>query len=160
MEAKIKLWETRKDDNKSYDKSIRKMNNKNNSRNKRESSKKIKLKIDINRINMFPPIKNQKKRKNKQNLYMNNNILMIPSNLKTKSFDSKGNAFQFSKSQIDEEYFKILKYTNNELNSLTYKEALIYDKRSFFEYYLSLIRTNHLIVSSFYTNNDFNLIFI
>ena len=151
MEAKIKLWETRKDDNKSYDKSIRKMNNKNNSRNKRESSKKIKLKIDINRINMFPPIKNQKKRKNKQNLYMNNNILMIPSNSKTKSFGSKGNAFQFSKSQIDEEYFKILKYTNNEINSLTYKEALIYDKRSIFEFYKALLKAEHLFLFSFYS---------
>ena len=43
-----------------------------------------------------------------------------------------------------------------EINNLDYKEALEYDKRTFLEYYLSLIRTNHLTVYSFYTKNDYN----
>ena len=43
-----------------------------------------------------------------------------------------------------------------ELNSLSYEEALIYDKRIYIQYYLSLLRTKHLFIFSFYPNNDYN----
>ena len=33
-----------------------------------------------------------------------------------------------------EKYKKILKYNDNELNSLEYKKAIISDKRTFFQY--------------------------
>ena len=55
---------------------------------------------------------------------------------------------------------KINKEYNNrndyEMNSLSYKEAKKYDKRNFYQYYLSLIRTNQLIIFTFYTKNDYN----
>ena len=47
-----------------------------------------------------------------------------------------------------------LKYNDYEINTLDYKSALLIDKRSYCEYYLSLIRVKHLIIFSFYTNND------
>ena len=47
-----------------------------------------------------------------------------------------------------------------ELNSLAYKEAIKYDKRTYWEYYFSLIRTKHLIVFTFYTSTDYNSIII
>ena len=43
-----------------------------------------------------------------------------------------------------------------EINNLDYKDALEYDKRTFFEYYFSLIRMNHIIVFTFYTKTDYN----
>ena len=43
-----------------------------------------------------------------------------------------------------------------ELNSLEYKEALKKDKRDFFEYYLSLLKTNHLLIFTFFRKNDYN----
>ena len=49
------------------------------------------------------------------------------------------------------------KYLNDyELNTISYKEALKIDKRTYFEYYLSLIRIKHLLIFSFYTSNDYN----
>jgi len=37
------------------------------------------------------------------------------------------------------------------------KKALITDKRTYIQYYLSLLRTNHVLIFSFYCNNkDYN----
>ena len=40
----------------------------------------------------------------------------------------------------------IIKRTDNELNSLKYEEALKYDKRTYFQYYISLLKTNNLFI--------------
>ena len=54
-------------------------------------------------------------------------------------------------------YVNILKYNDNELNYLKYKKALKYDKRTFFEYYLSLLKSGNLFIFAFYfNNNDYN----
>ena len=37
-------------------------------------------------------------------------------------------------------------YNDNELNELPYKLALIYDKRTYIQYYLSLLRAKHLFI--------------
>ena len=50
----------------------------------------------------------------------------------------------------------IPKFNDTEINLLLYSEALMYDKRSYFQYYLSLIRTKHMFVFAFYPNNDYN----
>ena len=39
---------------------------------------------------------------------------------------------------------------------MKYEEALKYDKRTYFKYYVSLLRTKHLLIFSFITNNDYN----
>ena len=49
-----------------------------------------------------------------------------------------------------------LDYSNLELNSLSYEEALKFDKRTFFQYYISLLKINHSILFSFYPNKDYN----
>ena len=43
-----------------------------------------------------------------------------------------------------------------ELNSLTYAKALKYDKRTYFQYYLSLLKTKHKLIFTFCLNNDYN----
>ena len=67
--------------------------------------------------------------------------------------------------EIDKEYEKnkevkddkiITDLNDNELNSLSYEDALKYDYRTYWEYYLSLIRTKQLIIFTFYTYNDYN----
>jgi len=50
----------------------------------------------------------------------------------------------------------ILKYNDYELNRLSYKEALKYDKRTYFKYYYSLLKTNHPLFFSFVPSNDYN----
>ena len=42
------------------------------------------------------------------------------------------------------------------MNSLEYNEALRIDKRTYIQFYLSLLRTNHLFIFSFCPNKDYN----
>ena len=45
---------------------------------------------------------------------------------------------------------------DKELNILTYKDALNLDKRTYIQYYASLLRTKHLIIFSCFSWNDYN----
>ena len=47
-------------------------------------------------------------------------------------------------------------YNDFELNTLSYKEALEVDKRTYFQYYFSLLRTKHIFIFTFFTKNDYN----
>ena len=49
------------------------------------------------------------------------------------------------------------KYIDCELNLLDYKNAIIYDKRPFSKYYLSLLFSKQLMLFSFYPNKDYNI---
>jgi hypothetical protein len=51
----------------------------------------------------------------------------------------------------------IYKYNNYELNSMNYEDAIVYDKRTYFQYYISLIKQKHLIIFTFFNKNDYNL---
>jgi hypothetical protein len=46
----------------------------------------------------------------------------------------------------------------SELNNLNYKEALLIDKRTYFQYYIALIRKKHLIIFTFVPIDDYNLL--
>ena len=49
---------------------------------------------------------------------------------------------------------------DQELNSLDYKNALIFDKRTYFQYYISLLKKKHLIFFTFIPMKDYNLYYI
>ena len=51
---------------------------------------------------------------------------------------------------------KIMKFTDYEINTLSYQEALEKDKRTFFQYYISLLKTNHILIFSFNPKIDYN----
>ena len=53
-------------------------------------------------------------------------------------------------------FYKIYNKTDSELNDLNYKEAIKYDHRTYFLYYVSLIRTNHLLFYAFWPRFDHN----
>jgi len=53
-----------------------------------------------------------------------------------------------------------LNFNDFEMNNLSYDSALNYDKRTYFQYYLSLIRTKHIFFFAFYPNNDYNSMII
>ena len=44
-----------------------------------------------------------------------------------------------------------------ELDNLQYIIAIEYDKRTYFQYYWSLLKRKHLIIFTFFPNNDYNL---
>ena len=50
----------------------------------------------------------------------------------------------------------INKYIDYEINNLEYHKALQFDKRTYIQYYFSLLKTKHLIIFTFYTKNDYN----
>ena len=55
---------------------------------------------------------------------------------------------------------KGVKYNDSELNVIDYKEAKKFDKRGYIEYYCSLIKTRHPLISSIIPNNDNNSLMI
>ena len=77
-------------------------------------------------------------------------------------YKSKVMEKQSIKSKLNEDILEDkLIYSNmndQELNALEYEKALVYDKRSYFQYYWSLLKKKHLILFTFYPQNDYNLV--
>ena len=114
-------------------------------------------------------------KKQKTNRYMidkSNNVLNINNsskknissssasdkNIKKKNTKNNKNSKFFNNREYKLEGKKLDKiYHDIELNSLTYNEAIKYDKRTFFQYYCSLLRQKHLILFTFFSKNDYNL---
>ena len=51
-----------------------------------------------------------------------------------------------------------INYTNEELNNMKYQNALLYDKRTFFQYYWSLLKKKQLILLALLNKDDYNLV--
>ena len=51
---------------------------------------------------------------------------------------------------------KIMSYNDEELNNLEYELALKLDTRSYCLYYISLLKTKHNLIFTFFNNNDYN----
>ena len=120
----------------------------------------------INNLNYSKAKKEKKKIKNG-----NKNIK------KSKTVKEHVNIYKLKKKKISKENSKLIEeknsnkildldYTNyqtlniQELNSLQYHVALLVDKRTFSQYYCSLIRKNQLIIFVFVPIDDYNLISI
>ena len=52
------------------------------------------------------------------------------------------------------------KLDDYELNNLNYKKALKKDKRKFLEIYYSILKRKHLIMFTFFSGNDYNILYI
>ena len=50
----------------------------------------------------------------------------------------------------------IKSYNDYKINNMPYKKALSMYKRSYFEYYISLKKSNHLLIFTFFTFGDCN----
>ena len=60
--------------------------------------------------------------------------------------------------QIEINKSNLPKFNDQELNNLSYENAIIYDKRTYWEYYWSLLKKKQLILFTFIPANDYNLI--
>ena len=49
-----------------------------------------------------------------------------------------------------------ISYNDFELNNLDYENSIIYDKRTFCQYYFSLLKTKHILLFTFCLLNDYN----
>ena len=52
----------------------------------------------------------------------------------------------------------IKNYNNQELNDLKYDLAIDLDKRTYFQYYFSLLKKKHMILFTFFSSDDYNLL--
>ena len=120
-------------------------------KNKEESKNNKNKQINIETQNYSKNIIKKKtinKKKKSKKLQLGSNIL----NNKI----TKGNLNEESVITNLKEDNKV-KYNDQELNELRYENALKYDKRTYFDFYLSLLKSNHLLIFSFYINNqDYN----
>ena len=118
--------------------------------------------IDL-RPDSNPPIKkNNRNRRNKSikldknninNRYFNNQKEETIGNEKIKGikFSSKE-----TKNKVLKKVKKVMAYNDEELNNLKYELALKFDKRTYCQYYLSLLITKHDIMFTFFNNSDYN----
>ena len=147
---------------------IRNKKNKENINNKKNKnigkkngkSQKNKIKeIKLNTINTKDKngksLKFQKnKTKNKNKMFMNkNNKFRNSLNPGFKSKQKVTNKKKLNDLNTNE-IFNL--YNDNEMNSLDYNEALKKDKRTYFQFYLSLLRTQHILIFSFFNIKDYN----
>ena len=105
-----------------------------NNNKKLKKSKKRSKSLLIKTNNNSPPKKRNKK---------NTNII---SQTSRKTITNK------FKSKRKEE----IKYDDYELNELPFLQSIKNDKRTFFQIYLSLLKTNHLLLFTFCNNNDYD----
>jgi hypothetical protein len=137
------------------------LNEKNNSilligkKDKKKKSKKKELDIykkhndnkvlkSMSKIGRSMLIFNSKKQSHK--ICKEKDLNKYKSNKKKKSFDKK--------EKLKEEFNNL---NTAELNNLEYKKAIILDKRTYLQYYFSLLKKKHLILFTFLPTNDYNV---
>ena len=125
----------------------------NDSNDKSSSNKRIKN--NDNLIGIIN-INNEKKDNNKNIIEKSEKMLKLDKKNKRESeLIEKSNLNKnLSKTKTNSEKNNYL--IDYELNRLQYKEALQIDKRSYFQYYLSLLKIGNLFFFSFIPNKDYN----
>ena len=110
---------------------------------------KMKQKNKLKKID-FPP-------KKKDINFINNNILIEKGNNKNKP-ESKVYKLNNKIRKLNKKNANIISLSFNdfELNSLDYRDAIFYDKRTCCEYYLSLLKRKNPLIFSFCPVNDYN----
>ena len=132
-------------------------------------NKKDKLSnIETKELDKFSNLnkKNNKNKKNLNNIFTINKLNSDKNQISNKSDiinnekDNKINKYKYpynlSENQIYEMFLKINANSDSELNELDYKNAIKKDIRTYFQYYLSLLRTKHLFIFSFWPSFDYN----
>ena len=89
-----------------------------------------------------------------------NRINFNKSNIDTKldsDISMKKNLYNNYKNNfIKKETEKIIDYAECELNKIPYQEALKNDKRTYLQFYISLIKSKHILIFTFYPSKDYN----
>ena len=82
------------------------------------------------------------------------------SNIETKldsDISMKKNLYNnYKNNYVKKETEKIMDYAECELNKIPYQEALKNDKRTYLQFYISLIKSKHILIFTFYPSNDYN----
>ena len=106
----------------------------------------------------FKPVNNvniNKRYSNKELIESNNSFNKLTKKLNISDLEQQNLNNQINPEKLKENEQNIMLLNDNELNNLPYETALKIDKRSYLEYYISLLKTKHLLIFSFYTS-DYN----
>jgi len=152
---------------------------------KKKNKKKQKKKNKKNNSDIKEPpkkIKNANKNKNKSNngsksIKLNSSEVRVQLKISKKTLnfkDSSRNNISLLNSNIIQIYInkthnkksklnigkkpnkKLIYYSDYELNGLSYAEALKIDRRTYPQYYFSILRMKYLLAFAFFANNDYN----
>ena len=94
-------------------------------------------------------IKNKRNSKNEKSNSVINSKLMI-------SKKSNDNIIMYNNNYNNNINNNIVNYNNEELNELSYNIAVLYDKRTFCQFYSSLIKIKHNFIFTFFNKKDYN----
>ena len=90
----------------------------------------------------------------------NNNLIIMKNNQKKETNAGKDESIYQLKEEKSEKKIEkiksIMAYNNEELNKLSYNLALKYDKRTYCEYYISLLKSKHNLIFPFCNEKDYN----
>ena len=114
---------------------------------------KIKFETNSNEKSIKTLIKLEKKTKKNNNQYnttKEKNIFSINNKNKKSNKHRKKKILSHKIKNVHE-----INLNYSELNSLNYRKALVLDKRTYIQYYISLLKTNHNLLSIFYSG-DYN----
>ena len=136
---------------------LKEIENSFNSLNKvRMTTKSNNAKKKLNKSIIHPPIKTiMSKGKKQKKAKKNVSIKILDTTNKAKNFKNKYNESESQYSEYNQ-YLNLLEFNIYELNSLQYKKALKKDKRTYCQYYLSLLKTKHIFFFSFFSLFFFN----
>ncbi len=84
-------------------------------------------------------------------------FLQKTSIMEEKKMEKKDNIMDTKNDNPDNKKNKNETFIDEELNKMDYENALINDKRTFWQYYLSLLKKKHLIFLVFISNDDYNV---
>ena len=139
------------EEKKLYDNNNIKIYHKSKNNEKTRKSVKIVRKNTKRKSKKFSLI-NTKDTKN-SNLRKSTSVIKLNKN---KNYDNKNININKEK-LLDKEN---MNFNDFELNTLSYEKALKYDKRTIFQYYISLIKTKHPLIFSFIPISDYNSLVI
>ena len=99
----------------------------------------------------------------KNKIHLNRNKFLNSEYSKSKYTFSESQKFKENNKDknnkiINKKDNKYHKLNDQEMNSLDYNSAIKLDKRTYFQYYYSLLKKKQLILFAFYPNNDYNLV--
>ena len=100
----------------------------------------------------------KKHKKNKDIIITSKFVNRLPTLNLTKAlnYEKKDMKIELNEEQIYQFFLLIFRYIDSEINFFSYKKAIKLDKRNYLMYYISLIRTQHLIFFSFLPSFDYN----
>ena len=131
----------------------KKKKKRNKYRHKLFTNSKKKSLSSINIINVEPTERNS----NDLNRNNNNNRGILNNNIENININKE---LKLNIKEIITKTENIMKYNDEELNGASYEFAIKNDKRNFIQYYFSLLLTKHIIISTFFNENDYNITLI